>query len=51
MGFGCHLGFWAILGLLELLGWALVVGLSEERVKWSFTLGVGQINEIHSFGL
>ena len=42
-----HNGLWIpfrILGyirLLELMAWALVIGPSEERVKWSFTLGVG----------
>ena len=37
------------IGLLELMGWALVFGPIEERVKWSFTPGVGQLNEIHNF--
>ena len=52
-----NFGLWASfrnlghIGILEPLGWALVIGPSEERVKWSFTLGVGQINQIPSYGL
>ena len=51
MGFGWHLGFLGHIELVELLGWALDIGPSGERVKWSFTLGIGQLNEIHGFGL
>ena len=42
-----HNGLWvpfrilSCIGLLELMGWALVFGPSEERVKWNFTFRVG----------
>ena len=52
-----HNGLWvpfrilSCIGLLELMGWALVFGPSEERVKWTFTLSVGQLDLDSSYGL